>query len=63
MRQDLIRMTLAILCAGVLLGIMGYHFIVIPPCAEDVVLIGTGDFVNGRWSSYQCGTALDDWNE
>ena len=61
MRQDLIRMALALLCAGMLLGSGLYHFIVIPPCAEDVVLIGTGDFVNGRWSSYECGPAWDDY--
>lgn len=30
-------------------------------CAEDVVLIGVGDFENGRWSHYQCGPALDDY--
>jgi hypothetical protein len=32
-----------------------------PQCAEDVVLQGTGEFVNGRWSSFECGPARDDF--
>jgi hypothetical protein len=32
----------------------------IPACPEDAVLIGEGDFVAGRWSSYVCGPAADD---
>ena len=33
----------------------------IPQCHEDVVLVGVGDFENGRWSSYACGPAVDDF--
>ena len=29
-------------------------------CAEDVVLVGQGDFERGRWNSYECGPAVDD---
>lgn len=35
----------------------------IPRCAEDAVLIGAGAFVNGRWSRYRCGPAVDDYSE
>ena len=33
----------------------------IPRCAEDVVLVGIGQFDNGRWTNYVCGPALDDF--
>ena len=32
----------------------------IPACQEDAVLVGTGDFENGRWTAYDCGPARDD---
>lgn len=32
-----------------------------PICAEDAVLIGTGEFENGRWQSFECGPARDDY--
>ena len=32
-----------------------------PTCAEDVVLVGKGNFIQGRWTYYVCGPALDDW--
>ena len=32
----------------------------IPQCYEDAVLVGIGDFDNGRWDTYVCGPALDD---
>jgi len=32
----------------------------VPQCHEDVVLVGIGDFDNGRWDKYVCGPALDD---
>jgi hypothetical protein len=31
-----------------------------PKCAEDVVLQGTGEFINGRWEGFECGPARDD---
>lgn len=33
----------------------------IPKCAEDVVVIGVGQFDNGYWTDYICGPALDDF--
>lgn len=33
----------------------------IPACAEDVVLVGAGDFAEGRYERYVCGPALDDF--
>jgi hypothetical protein len=33
----------------------------IPRCNEDVVLVGTGNFSNGMWTSYTCGPAVDDF--
>ena len=35
-----------------------YHM---PECAEDVVLVGVGDYVDGRWTAYVCGPAVDDF--
>lgn len=26
-----------------------------PKCEQSAVLVGAGDFVAGRWSSYECG--------
>ena len=43
-------------------GTIGY-MTVIPRCQEDVVLVGTGRFESGRWSSYVCGPAADDFIE
>lgn len=33
---------------------------IVPACAEDVVLVGIGDFADGRWDAYVCGPARDD---
>lgn len=33
----------------------------VPQCQEDVVLVGVGDFNKGRWTSYECGPAVDDF--
>ena len=33
----------------------------IPQCQEDVVLVGIGQFENGRWDNYICGPAVDDY--
>ena len=35
----------------------------IPGCQEDVVLLGSGSFERGRWSSYVCGPAVDDYQK
>ena len=44
--------------------ILGSTLVEIPlvsRCQEDVTLIGQGDFVDGQWSYYVCGPALDDF--
>jgi len=33
----------------------------VPACAEDVTLIGAGEFSDGRWEYYVCGPAVDDF--
>jgi len=35
----------------------------IPRCEEDQVIVGTGDFAAGQWTSYVCGPAVDDYIE
>ena len=32
----------------------------IPRCDEDAVIIGAGEYANGRWSQYVCGPSVDD---
>ncbi len=34
-----------------------------PKCQEDAVLVGIGNFYQGRWSSYICGPAVDDYHD
>ena len=48
--------------AGLILAAVVYIHI-IPGCYEDSVLIGAGSFngASGRWSSYTCGPAVDDF--
>ena len=41
--------------------VMHLYFNAIPKCQEDVTLIGVGNFGRGRWSSYRCGFAVDDY--
>jgi len=33
----------------------------LPRCAEDVVLVGVGEFEGGQWTAYECGPAVDDF--
>lgn len=33
---------------------------IIPACPEDAMLVGTGQFADGRWDAYVCGPAVDD---
>lgn len=33
----------------------------LPRCPEDAVLVGTGDFEHGRYATYACGPAMDDY--
>jgi hypothetical protein len=52
-------MAVTVLVAVVLAGIGGRA--TLPRCQEDAVLIGRGDFDDGRWSAYECGPAVDDF--
>lgn len=49
-----------LVAATLLMTLLGAGLRWLPPCTEDVVLLGTGDFEAGRWSSYVCGPAVDD---
>jgi len=53
-------LTVLLLITLSLLIIHLYTIYSIPQCSEDAVIVGVGDFVNGRWSQYVCGPALDD---
>lgn len=48
-----------------MLGILTFASIIslprTPQCAEDVVLVGVGEFNDGRYSAYECGPAFDDY--
>ena len=47
-----------------LLGLVAFDLTPIrmtPSCWEDSVLVGVGDFENGRWTEYRCGPSLDDF--
>ena len=47
---------------GVKVGLYVGILITNPPrCQEDAVLVGVGDFNRGRWTSYECGPAVDDF--
>lgn len=50
--------TMALLYALVLTGHTGFR--AVPRCEEDAVLVGTGQFEDGRWSAYTCGPAAGD---
>ena len=48
----------------VVLGLMAFNLTPLrmtPSCWEDSVLVGVGDFEDGRWEEYRCGPALDDF--
>ena len=49
----------ALILAAVLTGTAGRHE-PIPACEEDAVLVGIGQYHDGRWDAYQCGPAVDD---
>ena len=34
----------------------------LPQCPEDTVIVGTGDYHAGRWTAYECGPAVDDYD-
>lgn len=41
-------------------GYIYYDLNSMPKCAEDVVIVGGGDYINGRWDYYSCGPARGD---
>jgi hypothetical protein len=43
-----------------ILGLYTGTTIAHPQCAEDVVIVGGGQYSNGRWEFYSCGPALGD---
>ena len=51
------------LAAAIVVGafIVGQPDTTVPQCPEDAVLVGSGDFNAGRYSAYECGPALDDF--
>ncbi len=62
MRREIIPTILIIILAI----LVGYLYVTrcgdpIPRCAEDVVVLGVGQFDNGLWTHYVCGPALDDF--
>ena len=62
MKRILMGISMSVLASLLLiliLELMGMRFT--PHCQEDQVLLGVGDFNKGRWSSYECGPAADDF--
>jgi|GEM_PF-5413948 len=52
----------ALLAAAVLVAaVTAGHDDRLPRCVEDAVIIGSGDFVDGLWSTYICGPSVDDY--
>jgi len=62
MKKFMLGLLVGLIIIGLLVGVV--YLITstrtVPQCAEDVFILGVGDFVEGRWSSYVCGPALDD---
>lgn len=51
---------LMIIGFGVLLGVaVGERHVAVPKCPEDSMIVGQGDFHDGRWERYTCGPAAD----
>ncbi len=59
----IISVVVALAFVVIVIGLAQYleSLVIIPQCHEDVVLVGIGDFENGRWDSYTCGPAVDDF--
>lgn len=60
MRSNRIKYWVVGFIAG-LLVMMVISFHQTPACQEDMVLLGAGSFEHGRWTSYVCGPAVDDY--
>ena len=60
--NKLARYVVIVLWLAGVATLMAYGFTsrVLPRCPEDAVLVGAGQFKNGRWDFYECGPAVDD---
>ena len=53
----ILALSLSVVLSAIVIGASP----MLPRCEEDVVVVGMGHFVNGRWSRYVCGPSLDDF--
>jgi hypothetical protein len=53
LRVAIIAMLLAAIVAFTI-GRVSVHAPMLPHCAEDNVIIGTGDYARGTWNAYAC---------
>ena len=63
-REKLTAATVLLVVLIILVWVLGgvlTSIPLVPRCAEDTVVVGQGDFEEGRWSYYICGPALDDF--
>lgn len=63
-KYELLSMKIKYLTLGLIAGLLlvtALYLYKIPRCYEDVSIIGTGQFESGRWSTYACGPAVDDY--
>ena len=61
--MTLILFTIGLVCSNTVMKIRSWQdkLFVVPACQEDSVLVGAGQFENGRWDWYECGPAVDDF--
>lgn len=60
MRRGWILMLLVWFTTFCLFVLLLFNVPQFPRCQEDEVLVGVGHFIDGRWTSYVCGPAVDD---
>jgi len=62
--KSILYVLIVLIIAGLLTGLV-YTSTSRPvdPCYEDSVLVGEGQFENGRWTFYVCGPSIDDFTE
>ena len=67
MNKDIDSLTVVLVLATIVIILVAityqveYVGVQLPQCQEDQVLLGTGSFSRGRWTSYECGPAADDF--
>ena len=62
----LITILLAVLLGISFLRIRELEYIAsvrLPPCQEDAILLGWGEFEDGYWQYYGCGPSVDDYDQ